>query len=188
MQLDPRSITVMTALMAAVLGLVLLGVRRNYPSTIHGLLPWAMAPMTCAFAAGVYALQGLWPEFVVAQTGNALLLTGCGLFYFGSQRFFGRPVSWRLWGAIALLSLAVLTWFLIRPDYRVRMVVFTGTMTACVLAHARLVLRDGRGFAAGPADTVFCEPVLDRLYSAKTRIVRDADGAAVRFLATPDQR
>ncbi|MBB3284194.1 GGDEF domain-containing protein [Mitsuaria sp. BK037] len=148
MQLDPRSITVMTALMAAVLGLVLLGVRRNYPSTIHGLLPWAMAPMTCAFAAGVYALQGLWPEFVVAQTGNALLLTGCGLFYFGSQRFFGRPVSWRLWGAIALLSLAVLTWFLIRPDYRVRMVVFTGTMTACVLAHARLVLRDGRGFAA----------------------------------------
>ena len=148
MQLDPRSITVMTALMAAVLGLVLLGVRRNYPATIRGLLPWALAPMTCAFAAGVYALQGVWPEFAVAQTGNVLLLLGCGLFYFGSQRFFGRRVTWRLWGGIALISLAVLTWFLLRPDYRVRMVVFTGTMTACVLAHARLVLRDGRGFAA----------------------------------------
>ncbi len=148
MQLDPRSITVMTALMAAVLGAVLLGVRRNYPPTIEGLLPWSLAPMTCAGAAGVYALQGWWPEFAVAQTGNALLLTGCGLFYFGSQRFFGRRVTWRLWGGIALLSLAVLTWFLVRPDYRVRMVVFTGTMTACVLAHARLVLRDGRGFAA----------------------------------------
>ncbi|WP_431100512.1 GGDEF domain-containing protein [Roseateles noduli] len=148
MQLDPRSITVMTALMAAIMGGVLLGVRRNYPPTIRGLLPWALAPMTCALAAGVYALQGLLPEFVVAQTGNALLLTGCGLFYFGSQRFFGQRVTWRLWGAIALLSLAVLTWFLVWPDYRVRMVVFTGTMTACVLAHARLVLRDGRGFAA----------------------------------------
>ncbi|MDH0863594.1 GGDEF domain-containing protein [Mitsuaria sp. GD03876] len=148
MQLDPRSITVMTALMAAVMGAVLLGVRRNYPSTIQGLLPWSLAPMTCALAAGVYAMQGALPDFVVAQTGNALLLTGCGLFYFGSQRFFGRPVTWRLWGGIALLSLAVLTWFLIRPDYRVRMVVFTATMTACVLAHAWLVRRDGRGFAA----------------------------------------
>ncbi len=148
MQLDPRSITVMTALMAAIMGGVLLGVRRNYPPTIRGLLPWALAPMTCALAAGVYALQGLLPEFLVAQTGNVLLLTGCGLFYFGSQRFFGQRVTWRLWGAIALLSLAVLTWFLVWPDYRVRMVVFTGTMTACVLAHARLVLRDGRGFAA----------------------------------------
>lgn len=148
MQLDPRSITVMTALMAAVMGAVLLGVRRNYPPSIQGLLPWSLAPMTCALAAGVYALQGLLPDFVVAQTGNALLLTGCGLFYFGSQRFFGRPVTWRLWGGVALLSLAVLTWFLVWPDYRVRMVVFTTTMTACVLAHARLVLRDGRGFAA----------------------------------------
>ncbi|HEY1397060.1 GGDEF domain-containing protein [Roseateles sp.] len=148
MPLDPRSITVMTALMAAVMGGVLIGVRRNYPSTIRGLLPWAFAPMSCALAAGVYALQGLLPEFVVAQAGNALLLAGCGLFYFGSQRFFGQRVTWRLWGAIGLLSLAVLTGFLIWPDYRVRMVVFTGTMTACVLAHARLILRDGRGFAA----------------------------------------
>ncbi|WP_343636743.1 GGDEF domain-containing protein [Roseateles sp.] len=148
MQLDPRSITVMTALMAAVLGAVLLGVRRNYPPSIRGLLPWSLAPMACALAAGVYAMQGLLPDPVVAQSGNALLLAGCGLFYFGSQRFFGRRVTWRLWGGIALLSLAVLTWFLIRPDYRLRVAVFTGTMTACVLAHARLVLRDGRGFAA----------------------------------------
>ena len=146
--LDPRSITIMTALMAAVLGAVLLGVRRNYPAGIRGLLPWALAPMTCAAAAGVYAMQGLAPDFVVAQTGNALLLTGCGLFYFGTQRFHGRRATWRFWGGVALASLAVLTWFLIHPDYRIRLVVFTATMSACVLAHARLLLREGRGFAA----------------------------------------
>ncbi|WP_238139660.1 GGDEF domain-containing protein [Roseateles aquatilis] len=177
----------MTALMAAVMGAVLLGMRRNYPSGIQGLLLWALAPMACAASAGVYAAHGLLPEILIAQTGNALLLTGCGLFYFGTQRFLERPVTWRFWGGIALLSLALLTWFFIRPDYRVRMVLFTGTMTACVLAHARLLLWHGarteRGFAAWLCiATLLLQAVVLVLRGAATFWVDTAD--ASRFTPT----
>ena len=43
-------------------------------------------------------------------------------------------------------------------------------------------LRDGRLLWAGPAAEVMTEANLARLYDVRVRIVRDADGAAVRFL------
>ncbi|HEX2012530.1 MAG TPA: GGDEF domain-containing protein, partial [Roseateles sp.] len=146
--LDPRSLTFMALLMGALMGLVLLGLRRSYPPSILGLLPWSLAPLLCAAAAGVYGLDGMAPPALVAQGGNALLLAGCGLFYVGSQRFYGLPPTWRFWAGLGLACLAALSWFLwARPDYRIRVMLFTGTMALLVLAHLRLLLRHGRGFA-----------------------------------------
>lgn len=146
--LDPRSLTIMAAMMGAVMGLVLLGLRRSYPPSIHGLLPWGLAPLLCALAAGVYALEGLAPPFLVAQGGNALLMVGCGLFLFGSQRFYGLPSTWPWWAGLGVICLAVLGWFLlVQPDYRIRVLIFTATLAATVIANLRLLLRHGRGFA-----------------------------------------
>ena len=45
-----------------------------------------------------------------------------------------------------------------------------------------VAISDGRIMAAGAAETIFTEALLERLYDVKVRIVQDADGADVRFL------
>ncbi len=53
---------------------------------------------------------------------------------------------------------------------------------AIALADDAVALSEGRVVASGPADVIFREEMLDVLYATRTRIVRDADGASVRFL------
>jgi iron complex transport system ATP-binding protein len=45
-----------------------------------------------------------------------------------------------------------------------------------------VALKDGRVMASGAAGTVFTQALLERLYDVKVRLLRDADGADIRFL------
>ncbi|WP_404338336.1 ABC transporter ATP-binding protein [Sphingomonas sp. MMS12-HWE2-04] len=45
-----------------------------------------------------------------------------------------------------------------------------------------VAIRDGALVAAGPTETAMTEAMLADLYQVRVRIVRDADGAAIRFL------
>jgi len=45
-----------------------------------------------------------------------------------------------------------------------------------------VAIKDGRVLAAGSADTVFTETLLERLYDIRARVSRDADGVGIRFL------
>jgi iron complex transport system ATP-binding protein len=45
-----------------------------------------------------------------------------------------------------------------------------------------VAIRDGRVMAAGRAETMFTSTLLGRLFDVPVRVVRDADGATVRFL------
>lgn len=45
-----------------------------------------------------------------------------------------------------------------------------------------VAIRDGRLLAAGPVDATMTEAMLAELYDVRVRIIRDADGAAIRFL------
>lgn len=45
-----------------------------------------------------------------------------------------------------------------------------------------VAIRDGAQLAAGPTATVMTESMLAELYDVRVRIIRDADGAAIRFL------
>ena len=53
---------------------------------------------------------------------------------------------------------------------------------AIAVADHAVALSEGRVLASGPANAIFREDVLDDLYATRTRIVRDVDGASVRFL------
>lgn len=50
------------------------------------------------------------------------------------------------------------------------------------IADDVIAMRGGRVVAQGPADAIFTEATLRELYDVRTRIVRDADGVAIRFL------
>jgi iron complex transport system ATP-binding protein len=45
-----------------------------------------------------------------------------------------------------------------------------------------VAIREGWVLAAGAAETIFTESALTRLYDVSARVVRDADGATIRFL------
>jgi iron complex transport system ATP-binding protein len=44
-----------------------------------------------------------------------------------------------------------------------------------------VAIRDGRILASGPAETIFTETLLARLYDLKARVTRDAAGTTIRF-------
>lgn len=152
LSLDLRSLTIMAGMIGMigiVMGLVLLGLRRSYPPSIRGMRLWGTAPLLCASSTLFYGLDGVLPAPLVALVGNALLLAGVTLFLLGSERLYSLPSSWRRWATVILGALLAITFFMfVYPDYRIRVLVFSGTLAAIVAEHARLLGRHGnRGFA-----------------------------------------
>jgi diguanylate cyclase (GGDEF)-like protein len=147
--LDLRSLTLMSFMMSLALGFVILMLRRHYPASIRGMRLWGWAPLSAASSTVLFGLEHWFTPLVVVVIGNGLLMLGCALFYFGSRQFYGLRTSWLPWG---LAGAAVLLWhayfLVVHPDYRVRLVVFTTTLAVMLIAHVRLLLLRGRGFAA----------------------------------------
>lgn len=134
----------MAGLIGIVMGLVLLGLRRSYPPSIRGMRLWGAAPLLCASSTLFYGLDGVLPPTLVALTGNALLLVGVTLFLLGSEQLYGLPSSGRRWAAVIAVVLLALAFFMhAYPDYRIRVLVFSGTLAAIVAEHARLLGRHG---------------------------------------------
>lgn len=176
MFLDPRSVSAMSGLISIVMGFVLFGLRSSFPPRIQkGMRLWGIAPLLCAASTLAYGLDGHVPPLAIVLGGNALLLAGVACFYFGSQRFYGLRSTWRYWLAVGLAVLAGLATFLVvHPDYRIRVALFTSTLAAMVLAHARLLWRRGRGFAPRFTMTVLTLQAAVLLVRAVTTFWLDA--------------
>lgn len=145
--LDLRSLAAMSGIMAVVLGLVLLGVRANFPASIRGLRFLGVGAVVVRVVHGAFVLNGVLPNWLLVLAGNGLLMTGFDFCLAASA--FGQPVTWRRWGAVAfgaLVLMGVFLWW--QPDYRVRVLVFTSTLALICVAHVRLLLRHGHGFSS----------------------------------------
>jgi len=144
LDLDPRTIVLLTGVMGILMSVVLFFLRRNFPPSIKGLGEWAAAPAVIFVATLLLGSRGAIPDFFSLFSANLILLTGLSLFYFGSQRFFGVPLSIRLWGSLVLVAAPVLAWYThVEPHYGMRMLVMTVLMTALSASNARLILRYG---------------------------------------------
>lgn len=138
----------MSGLMAVVLGVVLLGVRANYPTSIRGLRHWGLAPLLCGLATAIYMAGEVLPAWAPVLGGNGLLMMGFAYFLFGTQRFLGLPDVRRPWYGLFAVCLCLLAFFLwAQPDYRFRVFFFTSTLAVNCLVHVLLLWRNGKGFA-----------------------------------------
>jgi diguanylate cyclase (GGDEF)-like protein len=146
--IDPLSISSVAGLTCAVMALVLWGMRRSLPVAIPGVLAWCLAPLLCTASSVFFGLEGLLHPFLVMLAGNALLMIGMNLFYFGSQRFWQQPCPWRAWAAAGVALLAAMGFFwCFQPDFRARTLLFAGSMAICTFMHARLLYLHGKGFS-----------------------------------------
>ncbi len=141
---DPRTIIVMASVMSLMMGGVMFFLRRIYPLNIHGLLHWAIAPLTCCISTALFAARGLIPDLISSAGSNMILLSGAALFYWGSQRFHDIAPSYRFWVAVLAACAPAFVWFIaVDPQYEVRVVLFTAIMMWILVNHARLLLTRG---------------------------------------------
>ncbi|MCF8149505.1 MAG: GGDEF domain-containing protein [Burkholderiaceae bacterium] len=148
MNLDPRSIILLSGLMALVMSMVLFSLRRNYPSSIRGLTEWALAPLLIFVSTLLFGARGAISDLLSIVAANLILLAGLVLLYFGSQRFFDQPKSTRLWGTLIFAAAAFMVWTYVEPHYGHRVLMMAFLMSLLSFSHLRLLLsRGARGFA-----------------------------------------
>ena len=148
MQLDPRSLIAMAGFMSAMMAVVLLFMRRNYPPSIRGLDYWAAAPVLWLVSAVLFSGRGELSQFLTVVLANQALLLGATVYYIGSRRFLGHDGGWALWGTVAVASTLMHIWLTyVAPSYAVRIAIFALLMAVLYGVHLRFLLRHGgKGF------------------------------------------
>ncbi len=145
LNLDLRTIVLMSGILALLLSVVMLFVQRSYPQTLHGLGHWALGPVLVAVSSFLFAARGQIPDLVSIVGANVLLLGGVLLFHFGSRLFFGLQPGYRLWLTVLALTLPLLVWFaVVEPDFNARVLLVCLVWTSIILANARVIWRQGQ--------------------------------------------
>jgi len=143
-QLDPRSLIAMAGLMAALMALVLLLMRRYYPPSILGVGAWASAPLLWLVASALFSTRGALPDLLTLVLANELLFLGSTVYYIGCRRFLGHADGWRFWGTVVAVTTLAFTWLTyVQPHYAARLVLFTVMMIGIYVANLRFLLRHG---------------------------------------------
>jgi diguanylate cyclase (GGDEF)-like protein len=144
LNLDLRTIILMSGILAVLLSMVMLFVRLSYPRTLKGLGMWVVAPMLVAMATFLFGARGQIPDVVSVLGANIMLLVGVLLFHFGSQRFFELRPSYRFWLLVLAAALPLMVWFsLVQPDFNARVQLVTFLWICILLANARVIWRRG---------------------------------------------
>ena len=139
--LDPRSLIAMAGVMSALMALVLLLMRRNYPSSIRGLGAWALAPVLWLGATLLFSARGAVPAWMGLVLANLLLMLGTVTFYMGTRIFMGQVTTWRAW--IAVMAVSAVALQALSSDYGLRVAYFSSVMAVLYALQLRFVLRHG---------------------------------------------
>jgi len=132
------------------LGLIWTYVMRSYPS-FEAARFWTAAALCIAAGASVGMMRMVMPPLLPLMTGAMLLVVGTGLAAMGVERFFGRPVSWRLNLGLAIVSFVALNYFvLVHPSTSMRIFVYSIAQSIPVALPLRYLLaRENRAHNPG---------------------------------------
>src|SRR5262249_35916732 len=126
MQLDLQTLSVVTVFVTALLGalLVFAGLQNRH---IRAPMWWGAAQSVIAAGLALQPTDGLTPDFVSVDLGNALVLLGYGLTWSGARVFDGRPsrLGPLLWVPVLWLAVTGLPLF---GDLNLRVVVASALM------------------------------------------------------------
>jgi diguanylate cyclase (GGDEF)-like protein len=171
LQLDLRTLLLMTTVMSSVMSMVMLSVHRSFRGEVRGLDRWSLG-LLCVVGAGIaFSLHGAALENAAILAGSALMFWGVGLSMIGTQEFFARRPAWGLFHGVWLVGMLFSGWLLlVQPHLGARIAVFSLAAFIFYAVQCWLVWRHGmRHFSYcffGALMTVQALAVLARLLTA----------------------
>ncbi|MEO7031011.1 MAG: GGDEF domain-containing protein [Herbaspirillum sp.] len=139
---DPRSFILVSGLLGVLCIIVLLVLRRTFPTTILGLNEWIRACSLTVIAAFLFALPTLLPVFFSSFVANVFVISGIMMMYVSVARFAGRTINHRILLWPLLFILVLLAWFtLVDSNYRNRVILVTAVNFSLFFAGAAVLLR-----------------------------------------------
>jgi two-component system sensor histidine kinase BarA len=143
MNLDPRTVVILTVLSTLFMSISLFAVARGYLAEMRGVRRWASGTLLQSIGWIFLALLGVIPSFV-AELGSPLIMLGLAL-YFDALLAFKQPASKVRWVYVVVaLNLAAIYYFLLLvPDMSARIVVASATGALLMFASARLLFLGG---------------------------------------------
>lgn len=144
MTLDPITIILMSTLMDSAMSIVLFSAHRSFPTQVRGLADWALGLLLLVLSAGLFVLVHMVDSQLIIFGANLALLWGIGLSMTGTQKFYGRKPSWWLFHLLAACGMAILLrWYLVSPDFPLRVALMSLLMAAMYLVQLGVIVRHG---------------------------------------------
>ncbi|MED5597352.1 GGDEF domain-containing protein [Janthinobacterium sp. P210006] len=134
----------MTTLMCGAMSIVMFSVYRSFRREVHGLGHWAAGLLLLVCASLLFGTREMLPPALSMLAANAVLVAGIGLSMLGTEKFYGLAPSHRAY--LLILSLAIAGsgwWLLVRPDFSMRVTVFSLLVFLFYARQVQLVWRYG---------------------------------------------
>lgn len=143
MNLDPRTVVILTILSTSLMGISLFVVARGYLSQMRGVTRWAYGTLLQSSGWCMLALIGVAPAYI-AEIGSPLIMLGLALYYHALVAFkqSGSSVKW-VYATVVLNVILIYLFLLVYPDMSARIVVASATGAILMFASALLLLADG---------------------------------------------
>jgi signal transduction histidine kinase/DNA-binding response OmpR family regulator len=140
MNLDPRTVVILTVLSTLLMSIGLFAVARGYLAEMRGIRRWAGGTLLQSIGWILLALMGVVPSFIT-ELGSPLIMLAMALYYHALTEFKELParVSW-VYLVVAVNLLAIYFFLLIVPDMAARIVVASATAALLMFASARVLL------------------------------------------------
>jgi diguanylate cyclase (GGDEF)-like protein len=142
---DLRTVLLMSSVMPGLMALVMFSMGRSLPTNIRGVGNWACGALIVSVASILLALRGGVPDWLSILGGNCGMIVSTGLWVIGSERFFGRPPSWRfvtLMLAIGTIGESWMTWA--QPSAAGRALCINVILALIYVRQTFVMLRYGR--------------------------------------------
>jgi diguanylate cyclase (GGDEF)-like protein len=134
----------MSTLTSIAMSIIMYSAHSSFGKEVKGLDRWALGLLALTGAGFMFIWRDALPPAVPLMVANVLLLTGIGLSMIGVQEFYGQRPSWRMFYGIAIVGTALIGWWIvIRPDFGMRVAVYSFLVLYFYVQQLRLVWRHG---------------------------------------------
>jgi len=143
--IDPKTLTIVSSILAVMLSVILFTMRRGFPSNVRGIGHWANAVLLFVVSAILFVLRDTSPLLHVIFA-NGLFIAGLLLMGAGLLKFDDRPARGGKAVAAAMAALlAAMLWFtFVDPSFRVRLVLAASALALLFAGISWLALGTGR--------------------------------------------
>ena len=139
MNLDPRTVVILTVLSTLLMSISLFAVARGYLAEMRGVARWASGTLLQSAGWVMLAFIGILPSYI-SEIGSPLIMLGLALYYHALVEFkeISSKVFW-VYVVVTLNVIAIYYFLLVTPNMAMRIVVASSTAAILMFASARLL-------------------------------------------------